>query len=159
MTELELAASVWKHAVENAALDDHPAFWLAHFADTDHLGSAYTHDVKDEPSLVLILGSPFAVCDEVTDTFAFLDRPGHVLISHISYEGTGVRTSDYKLEYTFGDRGIIDFGDIAKQWHPSERVRNACDDLADRRLRAPRTYPFDDSFLVAIKWGEIHESS
>lgn len=156
MTELEIAAAGWKRQVETADLLKHPSFWVGHYHNEELLGSIYAHSVSNEANLVMILGSPFAVTDEVTDTFIFLDRPGHVLVSHLAVQGAGVHTTDYRLNYAFDGR--VTFEVPVKEWHPSERIRQACDHLASHRNKG-RVYPFLEAFTTAAKWGELHETT
>ena len=155
MVELETAAERWKYICEHAEISKHPSLTVIHFSDDEELGSIWGTNVSNEANLVMILGSPFAMSDEVTDTFIILDRPGHLLVTHLSYDG-GVRVTDWRVPYVFGDRGIISFDVASKQWLTGE-LRRAADHLTTHRLRGNK-YSFIEAFTTAANWGGLHES-
>lgn len=158
MTELETAAHEWKVISDNAPIDKHPSFMVAHFSGDECLGSIFGHKVSSEPNLVMILGSPFAMTHDISDTFIFLDRPGHLIVSHLEQIGSGVHTTDWQIPYTLNDWGKVEFGVAQKAMAP-DKIRLACDHLSDHRLRAKPKHGFLEAFVTAQKWGELHETN
>lgn len=157
MTELETAAQAWKHLAEDAEMLRHPTMFVIHYHHDDFLGSINGTRVSNEANLVMILGSPFAVTDLVTDTFVFLDRPGRLLVSHLHFDGKGVHIKDYHLPYGFDDDGTVRFS-VAHEAFVPELIRRACDHLSAHRLRPGPKHGFVEAFYTASKWGELHEA-
>lgn len=155
MTDLEIAAARWKHEVESAAIDNHPSFFVVHYQDAEELAAISGRRVTNEANLVLLLGSPFAMSPQVSDTFVFLDRPGEVLCSHMFIKGRGIQTTQWRLPYEFGDFGKVAFDVGMKLWG-DQRIRQACDMLVTQRLKGARA-SFAVALKAAVKWGEAHE--
>ena len=156
MTELEVAACDWKQICEQVALDNHPYVWVGHYRGQTPLGSVYGQPV-DEALAVVIYGSPFAVSD-VMSTFVFIDRPNRILATRLEWvykSGSGgVQITDWDLPYAVGDRFDITFGVAEKRPHPDNRIKKACNDLADHRLAA-RLYDFNTAFWYSVEKGKL----
>jgi len=151
MVELEIAAAEWKSVMENASLDRHPSIFVAHYGP-QFMGSVYATRPSKEPEHVLILCSPFAVCNEVTDTFVFIDRPNRVMVSRLNFDGKGVRISDWDLPYMVSDGFQLTLGVATMRRHPDAVIRKALDDLGDHRLKG-RTYGFNEAYWHSIRRG------
>ena len=152
MRELEIGVNAWKHRYESAPLTKHPGIWIAHYGEK-LLGEVWHPPVPNETDLVLYLGSPYSIVDEISDTFIVVDRPNQAWVSRLSWNGRGTTITDWNLPYLVTDSFEVVFSIAEKRPHPHRGLARAMDAIADHRPRAAK-YDFETAFWYALERGK-----
>lgn len=149
MAELEIAVSDWKTICEQVALHRHPSLWVGHYAHTDQLGSVHATNPTSEAEHILMLASPFATAKgAVTDTWVVLDRPGHILASHL----TDNRLVHWLVPYKRSDTFSLTFSAATKQRPMNPLVEKALASVWNHRL-ASSDNDFNTAYWYSIQKG------
>lgn len=148
MTELESVVAHWKTVAEVVALDRHPSVWVGHYADV-MLGDCHSTKPRSENAMVILLASPFAVCDEIAETWVIRDRPNHLLVTRLD---DGV--THWKVPYVRDDRFRHSFG-VVEMWH-GDALWGVCQALLTHRTKG-RTHDFAEAFWYAVRKGAAWE--
>lgn len=154
MVELELAAASWKNIAEQVSLDKHPSLWVSHWVHDEMVGSVHATLPTKEAEHVLVLGSPFATCHDITDTFVFVDRPNTIMASRLTFD----TITHWDLPYLISDEFKITFGVATKRPHPNVLIRHAIDSLWDHRLTS-KHQDFHIAYVYSLERGAQIESN
>lgn len=150
VADLEIAVHDWKTICEQVSLHRHPSLWVGHYAHTDQLGSVHATAPKSEADHILLLASPFATAKSaVTDTWVVLDRPGHILASHLSENWL----THWRVPYKRSDTFQLTFGTASKERPMSPLVERALAEVWNFRLKAS-----DNDFSTAY-WYSIQKGA
>ncbi len=88
MTELETAAAEWVKAYQGATPSRHPAYWAAHYAGDELLGTVHAPPKKDLAKTAFLFMVPFGYCEEITDSFFVRDAERSLEITRFSMAPT-----------------------------------------------------------------------
>ncbi len=108
MLDLEGICARWKRAAEYVAVDKHPTVWVAHYGNPDLLG-AVAATTEHVANAVLFLGTPWALCDEVTETAIVADINHTLHVTHFLDEYGTQFSTDWRVPWGFDDSGSIHF--------------------------------------------------
>ena len=149
MAELETAARFWKSAFERSTIDTHPTVWVGFFGYSYRGALWVNHRSRDA---LLWMAAPFAFCPEVQSVFLVSDLDRTLRITRLMVEGSGVRQSNWRLDYHLDDYGRLIFG--MASWEYDSAFPIQAEALMNWRLKDGAPVDFDRAFSLAAQWGE-----